>query len=264
MTRPDLVLDFSEGPNEVGLDPAGFGTPTTQDGARISDLRPAGIIVTNPPRSASTLEPPITQVAALVPNMVAYSQDAAEQGLMGAAIGRLKRSGPRTMARVGMVGATAPRDVLRMDLAVLTKMLIELDLQGLRRLRPGRVVLAASITDVALAARNRSFFDSYVRYARKRLHAQPWLETSNSGHLLRSVREWHLDVAGILTPLNPRGYMMRPDLETCLDELRRTDVAIWARDVTAAGSLDFEEGFAFAGSVGAEAVVVRPETVSPG
>jgi hypothetical protein len=57
--------------------------------------------------------------------------------------------------------------------------------------------------------------------------------------------------------VNPRGYMMRPDLETCLDEMRRSKVAIWARDVTAAGSLDFEEGFAFAESVGAQAVVVR-------
>jgi hypothetical protein len=263
VSRPGLVLDLSEGPDGPASDgPASDGvgpvTSAVLDSVGGSPSRPTGIIVTNPVRSMPTLQPSVTQIAALVPNMVAYSQDAAEQGLMGAAIARLRRSGPRTMARVGVIGATEARGVLRMDLAVLTKILIELDLHGLRRLRPGRVVLAASITDVALAAGNRSFFESYCRHARKRLRAEPWLETWNAGHLLRSIREWDVGVAGILTPLNPRGYMMRPDLETCLDEIHRAKVGIWARDVTAGGSLGFAEGFAFAESMGAQAVVVRP------
>jgi hypothetical protein len=160
------------------------------------------------------------------------------------------------MARVGLIGAKEARGVLRMDLAVLLKLLIELDWHTLRRFKPSRTVLAASITDVALAAGNRRFFESYVRHSRKRLRTEPWLETWNPGHLLRRVREWETEVKGILTPLNPRGYMMRPDLETCLEEIRRTTVAIWARDVIAGGSIEFSEGFAFAESLGAKAVLV--------
>jgi hypothetical protein len=251
MTRPQLVLDLTSSAD---------GSEATVESEALPKTNPHAVVITSPPPSPTAMQRwtpgSMSSVAALVPNMTSYSPDASEQGLVGAALAKLRRSGPRTMARIGVIGMSEVRAALRMDLGVLVKILIELDLHDLRRFRPKRIVLAASITDVALAAANRPFFESYCRYARKKLGAEPWVETWNPGHLLRSMREWRTEVAGVVSPLNRLGHMMHPDIETSLHEIRRAPMAIWARDVTADGAIDLEEGMAFAESVGAQAVIV--------
>ena len=97
--------------------------------------------------------------------------------------------------------------------------------------------------------------ESFVRFARRR-SAEAWLETRNLGHLLGRLREWRIEVDGILTPLNPRGYGMKPHVRACVDEIGRTRVRIWARDVTADGTVSEAEGYAFASALGTAAVVV--------
>jgi hypothetical protein len=248
VTGPGFVLDLTNHSD-------GSGSNGEQAGADLS--APEALLMSAPPPSWVVGRwDPMPPVATLVPNMTAYSHEASEQGLAGAALGKLKRAGPRTIARVGTIGMADPLAALRMELGVLVKVLLELDLHDFRRYRPQRLVLAGALTDLALAADNGPFFRSFCRHVQKKLHVEPWLETWNAGHLLRRIREWGIPVAGVVTPLNPRGYMMRPTLETCLDEMRSTNVAIWARDITADGAVGFDEGVAFAESLGVKAVVI--------
>lgn len=194
-------------------------------------------------------------VSALVPDMQAWVRDASDLGLARAAVLRAKRSGPVGVVRAARTGAASFLKILRGDAAAALPVLLELELAALGRTKPVRIVLAAGITDLGAATGDRRMIASFIRYARRR-SAEAWLETRNLGHLLGRLRAWQLEVDGILTPLNPRGYGMKPRVRACVDEIGRTRVRIWARDVTAAGTVTEAEGYGFAAALGTAAVVV--------
>lgn len=203
----------------------------------------------------------LPEVVAVVPNMAEYVRDASDHGLMGAALVRLRRADRPALARVAWVSLTSVLGLVVQDVKTMLRLLLELELASLRRFRPKRIVLAAGLTDLALAAGNRAFFDAFCLHVRRFHGAEPCVETQNLGHLLRRFREWGPAIAAVLAPLNVRGYGMRPDLQTCLDELLPSGPAVWARDVTAGGTLCFGEGLRFAEGRGARAVVARPDEV---
>jgi hypothetical protein len=206
--------------------------------------------------AARVPEQPGVPLAALVPDTASYVRDAADGGLVGAAIARLRRAGPWTLARLGAIGLRHPIAAARKDFAVVAPILAELELSRLERVRPGRIVLAAAVTDLALAAGNRGLFASFIHHVRARRRAQAWFETANAGHLLQQVRRWRLEPDGVLMPLNAKGHGMKPDLATCLEEIRSTQAGIWARDITAGGTLGLDEALGFVESIGVEAVSV--------
>jgi hypothetical protein len=194
-------------------------------------------------------------VAALVPDMEAWVRDASDRGMVGAAMARARSAGLRGLVRAARVGLPLARRILAGDPAAAIPVLLELELSQLGGLRPDRLVLAAGITDLAVGTGDASMIASYARYARRRVKAEAWVETRNLGHLLRMLRRRGLEIDGVVTALNPKGLGMKPDLASCLDELGRTTVRIWARDVTAGGAVSHREGMAFAAALGAAAVI---------
>jgi hypothetical protein len=196
------------------------------------------------------------ELFALVPNVSEYMRDSTEKGLVGAALKRLKRANLTILFRLFCHGvAHAPR-ILSYDFGALLAILLELELAGLR-LRPSAVVLAAPLTDLALAAANRDFFRFYATYVRRRHQARPCLETQNGGHLLARLRQWEVSIDSVVTPVNPKGYRMKPTKDACLAEMARTTVfSVIARDVTAGGAVSIEKGAQFAQSNGATRLVL--------
>jgi len=113
------------------------------------------------------------------------------------------------------------------------------------------VVLDACLTDLVLAAGKRAFFDSYCRFVRRRFGAAAGLETHNLGLLLARLREWDLRPDLVVGPLNPCGLMMKPSVAEVLDELKRTDVPVVAKELRAGGVVSLVRGAEFARSHGA-------------
>ena len=194
-------------------------------------------------------------IYALLPNVPEYVRDASDLGLMGAALKRVRRAGPLTLARLGLTALTHPLAVLRSDLTGVVPMLLELEAAGFAGAELRGVVLAAPLTDLALAGRHRAFFKHYCRFVRARFGAAAGFETHNLGFLLEQLREWGVMPDLVVGPVNPRGLLMKPSPDELLAALRTSDVPVLAKEVRAAGTVPLVEGARFALAHGARGVV---------
>lgn len=215
-----------------------------------------GVLVSpsQPLRAAlAELKQPVP-IYALLPNVPEYVRDSSDLGLVGAALKRLKRASPLTLARLGLTGLTHWLAVLKSDLTGMVPLLLELEAAALGAADLRAVVLAAPLTDLALAGRHRAFFEHYCGFVRGRFGAAGF-ETHNLGHLLLRLREWGVRPDLVVGPINPCGLLMKPDAETLLAELRTTQVPVLAKEVRAAGTVPLLEGARFALDHGAHGVV---------
>jgi len=202
---------------------------------------------------ADAAAPPVW---ALLPNVPEYVRDSSDAGLVGAALRRVRRAGPATLARLGLTGFTRAPAILGGDFAGLVPLLLELERPGLGVRRLEGVVLAAPITDLALAGRHRGFFARVTAFMRARFRAAAGFETHNLGHLLRALREWGIAPDLVVGPVNPRGLLMKPSPAEVLAELARARVPVLAKELTAGGVVPLADGARFAREHGASGVVV--------
>jgi hypothetical protein len=194
-------------------------------------------------------------VYALLPNVPEYVRDSSEHGLAGTAMKRVARAGMGARARLAWTGLTQAGGVLRGDFAALVPLLLELESARFRRGELRGVVLAAPITDLALAGRNRAFFERTVRFVRRRFRALAAFQTHNLGHLLAALAEWQVQPDFVVGPVNPRGLMMKPTPAAVEAELARTSIPVLAKELRAGGAVSLVEGASYAIAHGAKGVV---------
>lgn len=194
-------------------------------------------------------------VYALLPNVPEYVRDSSDVGLVGAALKRVKRASPATLFRLGMTGLSHAGGVLASDFAAMTPILLELEAASLGKADLRGVVIAAPITDLALAGRHRGFFEHLTQFIRARFRVQAGFETHNLGHLLACLREWGVKPDFVIGPVNPRGMLMKPSPQELLDELRRTEVPVLAKELRAGGTVPLAEGASYARAAGAKGLV---------
>jgi hypothetical protein len=107
------------------------------------------------------------------------------------------------------------------------------------------VVLDAWLTDLALAAGHRRFFEGYARIAHRH-RATAGLETHNLGVLLARLREWDVKPDFVIGPINPAGLMMKPSAPETLEEVARSAVPVVAKELRAGGVSGLAESAAWA------------------
>ena len=216
-----------------------------------------GVLVSpsQPLRAAlAELKEPVP-IYALLPNVPEYVRDSSDLGLVGAALRRVRRASPLTLARLGLTGLTHALAVLGSDFTGMVPLLLELEAAALGAKDLRAVVLAAPVTDLALAGRHRAFFEHYCRFVRGRFRAAAGFETHNLGRLLARLREWGVTPDLIVGPVNPCGLLMKPSPEELLAALRTSQVPVLAKEVRAARTVSLVEGARFALEHGARGVV---------
>ncbi len=193
-------------------------------------------------------------VYALLPNVPEYVRDSSELGLMGAAMKRVNQARLGARLRLGLAGLAQARGLLTGDFAAMVSLLLELEAGWLDARELRGVVLAAPLTDLALAGRHRRFFERYCRFVRGRFRAAAF-ETRNLGQLLAALGEWGIVPDFVVGPVNPRGLMMKPSSEEAIAELARSPVPVLAQELRAGGTVGLAEGAAFALARGARGLV---------
>lgn len=158
---------------------------------------------------------PALQVYPVIPNVIGYVREATDYGLVGAARRRVQQMALVDLLKIGSRGALKAPGVLKRDFNTLMSILFEVELASFKSLEPRIVFLHPQITDLALAFGNRSLFELYVRVMRKRFHTEPGLATNNLGWLVSKLREWNLTIPFLMTPFNPRGFLMKPSRADC-------------------------------------------------
>ncbi|MFI5370118.1 MAG: hypothetical protein ACHQ52_01075 [Candidatus Eisenbacteria bacterium] len=191
----------------------------------------------------------------LLPNVPEYVRDSSDVGLVGAAIKRVKTASPATLVRLGLTGITHAPGILKSDFSAMVPVLLELEAAALAAKDLRGVVLAAPITDLALAGRHQRFFAHVSAFIRGRFGALAGFETHNLGHLLRALREWGVKPDFVVGPVNPRGLLMKPSAAEVLAELERATVPVLAKELRAGGTVSLEEGARFARAHGAWGLV---------
>lgn len=224
-----------------------------------------GVLLT-PSRSSREALSGLTRqvpVWALVPNVPQFARDSSELGLPGAALKRLRGAAPATFLRLGLTGAGHALDVLKNDTAGMAPILIELELASLGAPHLDGVLMAATLTDLALAGNHRRFFAHVVDFVRSRYGVRAGFETHNLGHLLRALREWKVAPDLVVGPLNPRGFMMKPDPESTLRELGASRIPVIGKELTAGGAVPLAEGAAWARAQGAAGIAADLADLDP-
>jgi hypothetical protein len=192
---------------------------------------------------------------ALVPNVPAYVRDSSDLGLVGTAFKRVRGAPPATLIRLGLTGISHVGGVLASDLTGLVPVLLELECASLAAPRLDAVVLASTLTDLALAGGHRRFFDHYLRFVRSRFRVRAGFETHNLGSLLARLREWGIAPDVVIGPVNPRGLQMKPTPEQTLAELRAASFPVFAKELRAGGAVSLGDGARFARASGASGVI---------
>jgi hypothetical protein len=216
----------------------------------------AGLLVTPSPLVRESLRAiPEAPAWAVVPNIPRYVRDASERGLVGTALDRVRGAGPGTLLRIGATGFTHARGVLANDFIGLVPVLFELECASLAAPRLEAVILASTLTDLALAGGHRHLFEHLVAFVRRRFGVRAGFETHNLGHLLARFRVWGIAPDLVVGPVNPAGFMMKPDPIATLAELGAARFPVLAKELRAGGAHTLESGAAFARRHGATGVV---------
>jgi hypothetical protein len=157
-----------------------------------------------------------------------------------------KSAGPVGRARMGLRATLRLAALRRGDYAVRVPMLLEADAHRLPGKGLAGVVIAAPLTDTALAGDHRAFFETVLRFVRRRFRALAGLETRNGGVLLERLRAWGLAPDFVVAPMNPCGLGMKPSPQDLLDELAKGGVPFLATELRAGGICPLGDGAAFA------------------
>jgi hypothetical protein len=190
----------------------------------------------------------------VVPNMNAFIRDLTDRGPAGAALARFLRLSPGGMWTAGWTALRDLRAMARADFTAAALWLAEMELSAARRLKVRRVFLHPQLAEVALAGRVATLF---TRFAGRMgaLGLEAGLMTNNPVMAREVLGADFERFAAIVSPCNPKGYKMVPDVRSCEALYRSLPDRFWASDCTAGGHVDptaairHVEGLGLAGAV---------------
>ena len=160
--------------------------------------------------------------------------------------------------RAALAALSMPLALVRGELAPRIAARIERDRTMLGARAWSGLALPATLTDLALAADHGALLERLVRFGRARF-GSCGLETHNLARLLLRLESWGFAPDFAIGAVNPRGCGMRPDLDTTLVAIARSEVPVIASDLRAGGTVTLAEGVAFARTHGATGLL--PELV---
>lgn len=169
---------------------------------------------------------------------------AIEPGLDGWSPAVQRSIGPITQLRLAwteLAHSAAPADLTARVARTLEIEAALLPRHGLRA-----VVLAAEVTDFALAAGHRAFFARTLRFVRSRFGVAAGLETGNLALLLARLAEWSVAPDFVVAPLNPSGLRMKPSTAEVLAALASSKIPVVATELRAGGGCALGEGVRYA------------------
>ncbi|MBN1503696.1 MAG: hypothetical protein JW952_01395 [Candidatus Eisenbacteria bacterium] len=132
------------------------------------------------------------------------------------------------------------------NLVPMIDSILKTELNVIKVTSPNFIFLHGTLTDMACVTDQRSLLQLFKDKVLER-GAVPGLTTHNLGMVCAKLKAMGLRFPVIEAPFNPRGFMMQPSVEKCL-ELRRelTDVCFIGKKVLAGGSVPPREGIAYA------------------
>jgi len=141
--------------------------------------------------------------------------------------------------------------------------ILKTELNFIKVTRPNFVLLHGTLTDMACVTDQKNLL---LHFKEKVLEtgAIPGLTTHNLGMTCGKLKTMGVHFPVIEAPFNPRGFMMQPSIERCLEVRREAaDVCFIGKKVLAGGSVSPAEGLAYAyRTAGVQCTVIGIGSVS--
>lgn len=185
------------------------------------------------------------KVIPVVPNAYEYVRESSSKGLLGTVTDKLKRTDTFERVKIVLKGTSQIKGIITKDIRALITSMLQLELAPFKKHDVPAVILHGHIADLALVNGRREVFDVYCDYIRNSFKAEPFIATHNFGRSLPKYEEWKLDITGIHTSFNSKGFMMRPSASVCEELLEKTDKYILAKKILAGGTLRPEDAFEY-------------------
>ena len=192
----------------------------------------------------------------VVPNASQYVRDMNNYGPIGMGIKKLAQLGfgmfqlipSATKNGIGVLGN---------NFSNIISLLTEIEMVKFRKFRPEIAFLHPQMADLFLANDAYMPIKSFSDLIRKKYGMEAGIFTNNISKMLGKLDEWDSDIKHVCTPLNPRGYMMKPNKKTAEKSIRQSKREIIGYDATCGGTIDIEEAKRYVKSLGVGRIVVE-------
>jgi hypothetical protein len=124
--------------------------------------------------------------------------------------------------------------------------ILKTELNFVKVTRPNFILLHGTLTDMACVTDQKNLLSLFKQKVIE-AGAVPGLTTHNLGMTYAKLKTMGIHFPVIEAPFNPRGFMMQPSVERCLEVRKEAcDVCFIAKKVLAGGPVSPAEGFAYA------------------
>ena len=103
----------------------------------------------------------------------------------------------------------------------------------------------------------RLLFKKFSNLIKKKYNSEPALFTNNISQTLKRLNEWNSDIKYICTPINPKGYRMKPNQKEAENSIKKTNRTVIGYDITCGGTLKLKESIKYAKKLNVDKVVVE-------
>jgi hypothetical protein len=204
-----------------------------------------------------------TRIFPLVPNSSQYVRDMNSYGLVMMGVRKVLQLGFDILTLTPTVFRNA-LGLLRKDFSSITLLLTALEMVKFKKFKPQITFLHPQMTDLFLANGNPDPIKKYAGFVRERYKSEPGLFTNNIAQLLEKLSDWNLDIRQICTPINPLGYLMKPDQKKAEEKIRGSSRSIIGYDVTCGGTVDLSKSLAYCRALNVRTVVIElPDLPTP-
>jgi hypothetical protein len=155
----------------------------------------------------------------------------------------------KNLAKVKMLVKNMPSLIsagMTGNLVPMVDSVLKTELSFIKVTRPNFILLHGTLADMACVTEQKRLLDLFKERVLK-AGAVPGMTTHNLGTVYRKLKEMSIHFPVIEAPFNPRGFMMQPSVEKCL-EIRReaSDVHFIGKKVLAGGSVEPKSGLLYA------------------
>lgn len=203
------------------------------------------------------------EVVPIVPNLPAFVRDITGGGPIKALLRRYQAMPAGMKLTLPVRNIPNLPALAKQDFGMGLTLLAEMELARCMSLGLRRAVLSAAVVDLCVALNNRQAVLRLAALWQKRFRLGMVIETANLGIAASKLVEWGMDTESFtyLSPVNARGYGMRPSREACELVCTSRRVRMVATDVDCAGELSWKEAEAYVRQLGVT-TCVRPFKVA--
>ena len=181
----------------------------------------------------------------LLPYAQSYVQKLNEKGTIGTLKDILQSDGIKNELKIIARGGFG---FFRKDLLDLFKVLLDIEILKLNRVKLKIVYLHPAITDLALALNMKNIFQTFKEHLNDKFKIQAGFCTKNFPRLVDKLCEWQLDDCNIMASFNKLGFQMNPSKNECEDYLHRYKGRVVAMSILAGGYIGLKETYDYISS----------------